>query len=216
LREGREVSTNVGTNKVPVEFRGRARELRRRLGESAEHRDAVDSLVAPIRARLERHPRKDPHPDILTTAARAWRERVPAAGRLTLDVALRRKSLQVHELRAVTGRLRMEDWGADAAHEPGIAVCAIDFTARSHLVKLDTQILATASLHAIARRLQRGRDAADAAVMEEMRALAAAAPGEEDVEVQVPASGGAWVGDRRSVRRHGETVRILCVRTFLD
>jgi hypothetical protein len=208
------VSTTTTTSRVPVEFIGRARDLRRRLGDSALYRGAVDALVAPILARAKRHP--VPRPETLVEAARAWRDRVPAAGRLTLDLRLARRSLTVHELRAVTGSLRMIDWGEDADLEPGIATCTIDFLARSHLVKLDTQILAIASLHALARRLQRGRDTADAAVMEEMRALAAASSGPVDTEARVAGSGGEWVGDRRAVRRHGEVVRILCVRTFLD
>jgi hypothetical protein len=199
-----------------VEFVGRARELRRRLGDSACYRDAVDALVAPIVARWRKYPTRSPHPDILTAAARDWRERVPAAGRLELAIALRRKSLQVRELRAVTGSLKLEAWGPDSS-EPGIAVCAIDFLAKAEHVHLDTTILAIASLHAVARRLQRGRDMADAAVMRDMHALAAAAPGgEAHDEVVVPASGGRWVGTRAPVLRHGETILVLAIRTFLD
>jgi len=74
-------------------------------------------------------------------------------------------------------------------------------------------MIASVSLHALARRFQRGWTTTDAAVMEDLRALALWQGG--GGEFSVPVADGFWVGSTRETTFAGQTQRSLLVRTFL-
>jgi len=116
-------------------------------------RDTSQQLIA----RQRRHPVQ--RRDTLASIARAWGDKVPAFGRANQEIRLEGKEA---------------DWDEDA-REPGLSVVRITLAIAPHeKLALGMHTLCAASLHALARRYQRGRPTTDDAIIADLHALAAA------------------------------------------
>ena len=54
-----------------------------------------------------------PRPAMLERTAAAWRDRITATGRISLEVVLKQKSLHISEIRAMCADTRFDDWEQD-------------------------------------------------------------------------------------------------------
>ena len=202
--------------RVPAESLGRARELMLRIAAAAEvAADAMDAVVAPLLARARRHP--VPRTAALIGAARAWRTQVPTTGRVSLDVSLGKRALRIEEVRFTVARYRAEGW---ADTEAGISIARVVLVVGEWCeFEFRSTAIANFSLHALARRIERGWDGSDAAALVE-----GAEPGGE---FAVPVPDGRWAGHvaevsvvrgrdlRRAAPSEGRRAGVLVVRTFL-
>jgi hypothetical protein len=162
------------TNRVPAQFTGLARDLRRRIAvDEAGLATAMDAAEAPARARLAGGSAL--RPADLSGLAQRWRSGIPTAGRLALDVALdqRRHVLRILETRATPGELRLVAWTDDEAERCLVLVEVETLATRTNLVRHVHQG-AMISLHAMARRYQRAVNNSDHAVRADLLALATA------------------------------------------
>jgi len=164
-------------------------------------RDTSQQLIA----RQRRHPVQ--RRDTLASIARAWRDKVPAFGRANQEIRLEGKEA---------------DWDEDA-REPGLSVVRITPAIAPHeKLALGMHMLCAASLHALARRYQRGRPTTDDAIIADLHALAAAherlrgLPEGDGFAVDV--ASGQWLGNALDVRSHysGRVERVPNVRTFVE
>jgi hypothetical protein len=73
----------------------------------------------PLTARARRSP--IPRPEMLTDAARVWRERVPETGRLHLEIKAEWKRLRIGEVRITAADFRADTWDIGVV-EPGIGL----------------------------------------------------------------------------------------------
>jgi hypothetical protein len=198
--------------RVPAEFVGRARDLRRRLAatevilEPAMHR-----ALAPLQRRLQRHPiiRKE----TLIDAIRAWHA-LPAFGRIrsSIDTSNRRAPL-FDDLRVCPGRYRDIGW-AEGDFEDAVAVVLISASVVGRDMVIAAHPIVTASLHAIARKFERGRSA-EAALLAELGELALcnfAAIADAGGDFSHAVAGGHWLGHVVEGKK-GEVV--VSLRTFL-
>ena len=195
---------------VPAEFMRQARYFRDGLmSVSLECSARMNAIVAPLLARWRRSP--IPRPETLLDAARAWRA-LPDFGRLDLTVTTGKRQLHIHELRVSASDFRAADWTVD---EPGLSVLGVVLEVAPHRCVFDILSLATVSLHALARRYQRGFAITDAAIMHDLHMLAKAHAGlaggaATEFEVAVP-SGGRWVGNLLDVTNTKGGNSIDCV-----
>ena len=205
--------------RVPMEYIGRARLLREAVAsEDQSSGEMMQSFVDRVMARYHRS--KIPRVDTLVGIARAWQHDVPARGRLAIETALdkRKKTLVVHELRLTASIYQPQHWGVA---ERGLIVDGITLEVRPFMCRLDISTLVHLGLHALGRRLQRGVDASEAAVLGDIRVLAQAhhtiADRGEGADFSVPVLGGSWRGSVERVldRRIGYDMA-LAVRTFID
>jgi hypothetical protein len=195
--------------RLPTEFLGRARAFRSAVAATdAVATRAIDRITEPLRARFQRHP--VPRWDALREAARLWRETVPAAARLGLEIEVERKRLRIDELRVTAADFRLDGWDEI---ERGVSIILLGLIVAPRQLSLGSPTLAYVSLHALGRRFQRGWATGDAAVLADLSVLAAAPPGDGEFSVQV--AGGAWVGMAGPVRLDGREERTLVVRSFL-
>jgi hypothetical protein len=200
-------------DRVPAEFIGRARDLRRRLvAIEAVAEPAMHHALAPLQRRLQRHPVI--RTDTLIDAIRAWHA-LPAFGRIrsSIDTSDRRRPVFA-EVRVVGGKYRGIGW-AQGDFEEAIAVVLIVAQVAGHNMVLTSTPVITASLHAVARRFERSRVTEEAAITElgqlALDNYARVAP--EGGEFRLPVKDGAWLGHMIEGRL-GEVV--ISLRTFLD
>jgi hypothetical protein len=212
--------TPVPPRGVPAEFRGRARQLRDRIAQEAEPaRTLVAELSDRIIARIKRHHRI-PRADTLSRVADAWCRQMPQHSRLALQVDLNRrgKTLRINEMRLSASEYQDVSW---ETNEKGVIVLVVGLEAGPYRYMLATTTLAHVSLHAIARRLQRGLDGSQDAIKRDLHALGVAHPALTDrpdgTDFVVPVPGGTWRGTVERVvdKRIGHD-RALVVRTFVD
>lgn len=207
---------------VPRAFLGLARDLRRRLAAAdALVPAALEAALHPLRTRLERRPTL--RTDLLIDTERRWRTGLPAFGRLVLT-AERRRGVPPYfcELRAQAGGFRIEDWGevsGGGGFEPGVLLEMIlaqpyPGMGRGGGVDVRQTTIVVVSLHALARRFQRGTDCSEAAIFADLAALApfaqkGALP--PKARFALPAAEGWWCGERVWV----DDRLVLAVRTYL-
>jgi len=198
---------------VPREFVGRARDLRRRLGiADLQVGPGLTQALQPLQRRLDR--RATLRADLLTDAERRWREAVPSFGRLVMVAARQDRRAPVFcELRAMAGKFRFESW--PTGYEPGLilVLTLVELQCRALLTRQLN--VAVVSLHALARRYQRGQDTTEAAIFSDLADLAPYARTPDALggtAFALPVHGGAWCGERVVVRDD----LVLAVRTYLD
>jgi hypothetical protein len=205
---------------VPPEFTGRARQLRDAI--AGEDRATGELTRALSERLLSRYRRGNhvPRRDVLCGVADEWRRTLPPRSRLAIEVDLnaRRKSLAIKEMRVTTSRYQPETW---ATAEKGLIVGLTMLEVWPLHCHFDVFSLAHVGLHGLARRLQRGVDGSEAAVMDDLRALGQAHHGLADLpagsEFRVSLDhGGVWVGTVEPVLdpRIGYD-RALAVRTYM-
>ena len=206
---------------MPAEFVGKARAFRSRIADAdAVAIQIIQQTTQQLIERQRRHP--VPRTDTLASIARAWRVQVPAFGRASQEITLERKSLSIVEVRTCPQHYRAATWKDDAL-EPGLIVVRVSLAIAPHeKLSLAMHTLAAISLHGLGRRYQRGADTSDAAIIADIRALAAAHERlvklPEDTRFDVALPGGRWLGTVLDVRAaaSGGVDRILSGRTFVE
>lgn len=172
-------------------------------------RATLDALI-PLYDQLKR--RGTVRQETVTDALRAWCRLVPAQGRLSLRTEQRGRHAQIEEVRLLTSKFRNGAW-SDGAWEPGLTLVAIGVLIAPRDCRFIERSLAGVSLHALARRFERGRDGSDAAVIRDLAALAAHHPDRLPASAfRLRAPSGWWAGEVLPVS--GEA--LINVRTFYD
>ena len=202
------------TPSVPPEFVGLARAFRARVGaEDDEVGQTIQRLVKPLTARRKRSATF--RPETLIDVERQYRM-LPSTGRLTLKVERDRKGLLIEEYRCAAGEFRFRAWNSDAT-DPDIGVVRITLVARHwQPVGFAGNIICSVSLHALARRFQRGFVTTDEAISSELRQIALRY--NEIVEsmgdFSVAGDGGRWVGGVVRTEVEGTWEPTLTLRSF--
>ncbi len=198
---------------VPAEARGRARVFRNEVKAIDVQFDAAIALiVAPLRERLRRHSKLRPeHPSI---TAVQYDRLIPTEFRIGPITGTRHKtSFAIEETRVVVSWLTCDDWHDPDEREPGVTVCKFTFSVHDGRLRQRWRPITNVSLHALARRVARGRDRSHDAMFRDIALLPAAdADGE-----RVDTIGGYWLG--RTIDAMGEAGRVFTmrsVRTWLD
>jgi hypothetical protein len=197
----------------PREFVGLARQLRSEIAtEDTAACAAIEKLVRPLHQRAARHP--IPRPELLVDAAKQWESALPATARLALNVKITRRELAIDELRLSALDFRLLDWDSDN-YEPGVCLIHVRLRVSPHVCELESPILGCASIHAIARRFQRGLDVSRAAIFADLAALATAPVEGDDPEREVRTKHGKWVGMIVSLRAGERITRSVVARTYV-
>jgi hypothetical protein len=198
---------------VPAQFLGLARAYRARLAaQDADTASRFDAVAGALRSCLMRRPTV--RPERLTDAARAWQNNT-GPGRLRLEIVKSTKTLDVREIRVTAAVGRFDGWAKDVT-EPGIAIIGLQLEVGRRRFRFDDAMLVGLSLHALARRFQRGFDNSAGALAEDFRALAAMVTDtvlDSGGGVEIAVSGGRWAG---VVMETAPGARVLAVRTFLS
>jgi hypothetical protein len=199
--------------RVPAEFIGLARQFRRQVLAVDPEVDRGLSLIAGqlgcLLGRL-RGFRPGYVPDLGAT----WSRLVPAGLSFEREVKRGRDGVMASEVRITGSRWRNDAWhgGADD-WEDGVSLTALAVSTYSGKVKVVIRPLAAVSLHALARRYQRGAGRADAAIVRDLQVIADWPDGADSIA----AGNGFWRG--ASVRATDDNqqaaIDMLAVRTFL-
>jgi hypothetical protein len=150
--------------------------------------------MRPLQARRRRS--KTFRPADLIDAERQFRA-LPSAGRLPLKIERDKHGLKIQELRCAAGKIRFAEWANDAS-DPDIGIMRIELTAVSWgPAFVAGDLIASLSLHALARRYQRGFDTSDAAILSELRAMAMCHADIVETlgDFAIAGDGGCWVGE---------------------
>ena len=194
----------------PAQFIGHARALRAAI--TAEDRAAtttIERFMRPLYARAQRHP--VPREGDLAGVARAWRETLPAGGRLALSIEVKRKTIAIDELRVSAIDFRFLNWST-ADFEPGLALILLRLRVSPKTgFELETPILAGVSLHALARRYQRGFVTTREAVLADVAQLSGAPDGDTWA---LPIPNGSWIGVTAQLTAGARTAATPVARTF--
>jgi hypothetical protein len=195
---------------VSAEYAGKARLLRARIG--AED-DAVGRSVMAIMAPLARRRQKSRtfRSADLVDAERQFRA-LPSAGRLSLKIDRTKTGLRIEELRCAAGKIRFAEWSSGAA-DPDIGIMRIALEATSWgPAFVAGDLIASLSLHALARRFQRGFRTDDESILSELRSMALCHADivETPGQFAIAGDGGTWVGEIGL--RDG--MRVMAIRSF--
>ena len=199
---------------VEREFLGRARLLRNAL--AADDKIALREMgrIAVPFSPLVRDG-GTPRPEMLARAASAWEALIPVSGRLRLEIEVKKKSLNIRELRVLASTASFEEW-PDGETELGLMLVATSLEVAPGRFRLDPMKLSAVSLHAVGRWFERTFRNGQAELMADLRTLALAAddarlatPG----EFEVAAGDGRWVGVVMEIQ---DGIRILGARSFLS
>jgi hypothetical protein len=200
---------------VPHEFVGRARVLLRRLeAAEPEYVATMATIMLPLRDRHRRHAKLAAGDTM--AAEKAWREKLPAFGRIAIETKSSRVNLHVRELRAFARTENFQGWTGSV--EPAVALLLIGIELRRHRLQATKSTVATVGIHALARRFQRGFDTTDETIFAEFRAIAGVSPGITDAgtDFRIPVSDGVWAGGVATVTDDTKNVsRALAIRTFI-
>lgn len=207
---------------VPFEFIGLARCFRQRVvAADARVNAGMPLIVNPLRDRLRHKSTLRQHH--AADAARAWPRAISDA--FTLGVAAQRDrwDCTISEVRVSADRYRGTGWDDDAT-QLCVNLLKYELTTTRERYALCVTPLATVSLHALARRFERGAGRDDAATLRDLTRLATVAATDADdgaplpTPREVPVTGGRWAGDRCVARDHetGHKHRIIRVSTFLN
>jgi hypothetical protein len=207
---------------IGAEFFGRARDLRRRIAaEDAQYDASVKELIEPIRDRLRRYPRRSPRPEMLAALVQSWRFMPCRDWRLDLSAKLDKHRVTLTERRLIASLLKPNDDPDWRGVEQDVGVVVVRMSVDRHRAELATRCVATLSLHALARRFQRGQDGDVAAVLHDINLAASAASGEltpgAGYRVRTDDQGGGWRG--RAINHglaDGTSRVVLSIRTWLD
>ena len=200
------MSATLAASRVPVEFIGLARLLRDRI--AAEDRpsgEGMGRLTEDVRSRIRRG-NPVPRAVALSGLAHGWRHKLPPLSRLGLEIDLnaRRKTIVIRESRLTSSGYRDQGWDEDAT-EIGLIINLIQVRVGPSDYEFRFFTLSHISLHALARRFQRGLDVGEAAILRDLKALGEATltDGAAGDDFVVPVPGGRWVGGVQAVRNRG-------------
>jgi hypothetical protein len=209
---------------VPREYVGLARQFLRDC--EAEHTIAADmfkQISKPVFDRLIRYPQRKLRDGDLRNFARQWKT-TPDRFRLIFQTRLdvRGCAGRIAEVRLQTAKLSFPEWN-ESVEEPSITITMhclkVPLKGRNPAI---SRCVATISLHALARRFQRGKDKSHEAICEDFLALFLANIADyetfpTDENFSIPTADGAWLGltcevDTEDQKSHRQFV----VRTFMD
>ena len=202
---------------VPAEFVGLARQFRARVEAGDDDTSAlIDAIALPLARRRARHP--TPRREHLAGAVRRWRQDLAGICRLALTIEHHGTCLALVEIRASASRYGRTNWGTS---EPGVALLRLEWRVRPGDFHIDNISLAAVSLHGLGRRLQKGWDVTDAAILDDLLALAVQAPTLTQqpigTEFSVLCRDGVWAGHVSEVTgTRGGKSSILNARTYLS
>jgi hypothetical protein len=208
--------TRTSASRVPFEFVGLARQFRSAV--VAQHPRAVaamDRIVLPLRGR--HYSKQVPSPTAFAKVAQAWREQVPSAGRLSLATTYDVRRLAIIEVRAIPTDFGFNEWAEGATESCLIVIVSALIISAGHF-SFTSALAASVSLHALARRFQRGRDNSDAAIRADLAALATPVDDvlEASGDFRVLTADGQWIGEPTETEDRGKLKTILAVRTFVS
>jgi hypothetical protein len=206
------VSVTLDRPKVPAEYRGLARCFRNEVRAVDEVMDpALAAIAKPLVARLRRHHRL--RHELIAAAVKTYRMTVPSAFRFgEVEVTPDRDAFEIAETRATATWINSRDWDRDAT-EAGVAItcCTLAMRPRVGLVHVWMPV-AIVSLHAIARRIERGADRSHGALLADLAVLIDGG-GDGD---HVATSGGFWRGEVETMEGTDKVaVRARNVRTWV-
>jgi hypothetical protein len=199
--------------RVSSEYTGLARVFRSAVkAEDVALDKALDAITAPLRPRLKRHP-KLRHEQIAGTV-RLYGILVPNEFRIgETDIDRDRSAFSISETRLACSWQRFDEWQSPDARELGLAVARYRLALKDGRLRETWDAYAVVSLHAIARRIERGNDRSHSALFADLALLADAVGTIGD---QVTTPDGFWLGGERDVRdSKGRTSRARSVRTWV-
>ena len=207
------------TTRIPREYLGAARSLYKRIDVASAATAAQTRAIADrLRDAYTKHNGKIP-PSTITAARFKW-ERLDTFGRLELEIERPgQRLLNIAELRVSSASMRYNAWLGDA-REPSFSVELLTLIVGKECFDQRSECLACFSLHAIARRLERGdpRYMDDAAIFGDMAAALTLKhqrmPNRRGRSIPVP-SGGFWAGEFVDAVQGDDNTRVLSIRTFL-
>jgi hypothetical protein len=205
------VSATLDRSKVPAEYRGMARVFRDEVRAADGRINRVIAVIMPpLHARLRRHPRL--REEQIAVAAKLYTRDVPAAFRIgAIEICPDRARFSIGETRLTSTWMNSITWDA---REPGVAVARCSLALVSGRLAAHWTPYALVSLHALARRIERGADRSHAALVRDLAVLADA--GDDGDRVPTP-GGGWWRGSVVTVGSgNGVVVRPRGVRTWVD
>jgi hypothetical protein len=193
---------------VPAEYRGLARQLISRVHQVDQVAlRVVKSITAPLQARLNRHPVL--RAEQTSGTEWAWRGQVPAEFRVG-PVRIQRRGrheLRITETRICAQLLRRVDW--DEA-ERGLGIVEIGVHVSDGTLRGISELRASISLHAIARRFERGpRD--EAGVLDDIAVLADVTGTADRIETEH----GRWLGKSIETQSAGGRFSMYTARTWI-
>jgi hypothetical protein len=198
--------------RVGAEFTGLARVFRSTVMAVDRECDAVLNKIArPLRERLRRKPTLRPEHAI--EANRAWGKLMPNEYRLgERRFFPARTEFIIAETRLSGSWIYNDEWNS-GVREIGISVCDLVLSVRRGKLCWEWKPRVCISLHALARRIERGAERDHAALVRDLAVLVESDAGSERVGTQ----GGFWLGAvieaMNDQKRRGCTIRN--VRTWL-
>ena len=134
---------------------------------------------------------------------------LPLGSRLALSVKAAGTTLEIDEVRASSIAVRFGGW---ERFEPGICLVHATLRVAPHVCLLESQVICSVGLHALARRYQRSADISRSAIYDDVAALAAAPVDGDGNEIEVRTKHGRWL----CLLVHlTERQRVAIARTFL-
>jgi hypothetical protein len=222
------------TTRVPAEFVGKARAFRMAVkAEDQAFDQALALIVAPLKDRYARHPRSALRWGHIAGTERAYRLMIPPRFRLG-DIIItgsmqrfgpRSRLFGVSETRIAVSWIAHEAWDPDYK-EQGVSVCRFTLSFHDGRMRQDWTPIASISLHALARRYERGRSLSlpqgrslalpqggsdHAALMADLACLIDADPSAG----QIATTDGLWLADTVLTRTRQGVVKALNVRTWV-
>ena len=207
---------------VTPAFYDRAHDLRRSIAaEDSEYDLIVVQLIEPVRDRLRRFPHRSLRPQMLIDLIQRWSYMPCRNWRIGLDAKLDKARATLIEHRLVAGVMRRKDDPAWVGIEEDLAVIRVELLVNRSSAHLESHCVATFSLHAIARRLQRAQDGSVEALLHDNINLVVEAASSEltagaGYRVRTHDGGGGWRG--RVIKQTGAdhvTRPVLSIRTWL-
>ena len=199
---------------LSAEATRRVRALRQKIdAEDAVYVEAAERLLAPVRARFHRHPKRNFRPEMLAALEKSWHA-LPSTYRLACHVELSRDSLTITDIAISAAKLECAQWDG---REYSFLIASTNLIVRRGPFHADCVVTCVVSLHAAARRLQCGIGIrSDDDLLDDIALLA-----QHDVTEMIPegqafaanTAGGSWHGC--CIRLPDGGRRALSVRTWL-
>jgi hypothetical protein len=198
---------------VSAEHRGQARAFRNAVKLVDVAFDAaLDIIAAPLRARLQRHPKL--RAEMLPDVARQYDQLIPSQYRIgKIDGAKHKTEFAIRERRICVSWLKHDEWDPEQ-HEPGVSICKFTFSMHQGRLRTRWTPLINVSLHALARRVERHHDRSHEALLRDVAQLADTGDIAGD---RIDTPNGWWLGSViNAADEHGRTIRMRNVRTWIS
>lgn len=145
----------------------------------------------------------------------------PEFGRLGMTVEIKKRALEISEIRVTSAQQRFAHWEDTAPSEAALVIGGLQVDVRAgasrtgpSAYQLEVASRASISFHAIGRWFQRSRDTAPEALHDAMvdilYALPTLAP---ETEIRIATEGGNWRG---LWLEQASGKRLPCIRSFID